>query len=166
MDLFVANNLGNRIYYDPTDTRGLHLANAHGNLNQLSLELWNKALALQPWDLVVDVGCNYGEMIVGAKMPEMAQLIAFEPSPRVLPYLLNRGLLYSQDAIMVNAPLLLKNSAPISDTHLHTNSVLSTKRRGVYTALMGNYEQLNEQPLAASSAFDFICFNDDPHLVS
>lgn len=317
MDSFVTNNLGNRIYYDPADIRGQHLAKVHGNLNQLSLELWNKVLALRPWDLVVDVGCNYGEMILGAKIPETAQVIAFEPNPRVLPYLkqtfagsgrpvelqekaiadslakdvtfivddvwsgtsslpsntdqlvfghdhkhseiqvevstldhelaaymqqsicikidveghelavlegakqllassphwailleilhmpieqladlarryplyllnkqssalvrvygdnianlqllLNRGLLYSQDALMVNAPLLLKNGVAISDTHLHTNSILSTQRRVVYTALMGNYEQLNEQPLAASSEFDFICFTDDPDLVS
>ena len=317
MDSFVTNHSGNRIYYDAADMRGQHLAKAHGNLNQLSLELWNKALALRSWDLVVDVGCNYGEMVVGAELPDPAQLIAFEPNTRVLPYLkqtlaaigrrvelrekaiadsaakavtfivddvwsgtsslpsntdqlvfghdhkhsdilvevstldhelaaymqqsicikidveghelavlegakqllsssphwtilleilhmpledladlarrhplyllnkqssalvrvygdnmanlqllLNRGLLYSQDAIIVNAPLLLKNGVAISDTHLHTNSVLSAKRRVVYTALLGNYEQLNEQALASSSEIDFICFTDNPLLLS
>ena len=36
----------------------------------------------------------------------------------------------------------------------------------MYTALFGGYEDLLEQPLAATSAVDFICFTDDPALVS
>lgn len=36
----------------------------------------------------------------------------------------------------------------------------------VYTALTGNYEKLNEQPVAAGSNIDFICFTDDASLES
>lgn len=36
----------------------------------------------------------------------------------------------------------------------------------VYTALIGGYERLNEQPMAAESALPFVCFTDDPSLVS
>ena len=39
-------------------------------------------------------------------------------------------------------------------------------RRVVYTALMGRYEQLNEQPIAAETNIEFICFTDDPELRS
>lgn len=39
-------------------------------------------------------------------------------------------------------------------------------RRAVYTALIGGYEALVEQPLAAGSDVDFICFTDDPDLTS
>jgi hypothetical protein len=39
-------------------------------------------------------------------------------------------------------------------------------RRIVYTALMGRYEQLNEQPIAAESDVEFVCFTDDPDLRS
>lgn len=39
-------------------------------------------------------------------------------------------------------------------------------RRAVVTALLGNYEHLVEQPVAAGSAVDFICFTDDPELSS
>lgn len=39
-------------------------------------------------------------------------------------------------------------------------------RRVVYTALMGRYEQLNEQPLAEQSDVEFICFTDDIELRS
>lgn len=36
----------------------------------------------------------------------------------------------------------------------------------VYTALLGGYEDLSAQPLAATSELEFICFTDDPDLVS
>lgn len=36
----------------------------------------------------------------------------------------------------------------------------------VYTALIGSYEELNEQPVASESDLDFICFTDDACLSS
>jgi hypothetical protein len=39
-------------------------------------------------------------------------------------------------------------------------------QRAVYTALLGRYEALAEQPVAAASAVPFICFTDDPDLSS
>ena len=36
----------------------------------------------------------------------------------------------------------------------------------VFTALLGGYEQLNEQPMAARSNIPFICLTDDPELRS
>jgi hypothetical protein len=36
----------------------------------------------------------------------------------------------------------------------------------VYTALIGDYEALNEQPAAKVSSIPFICFTDNPHLRS
>ncbi|MFG1344168.1 glycosyltransferase domain-containing protein [Xanthobacter autotrophicus DSM 431] len=45
-------------------------------------------------------------------------------------------------------------------------SAATARRACVYTCLMGGYEALNEQPVAASSAMDFICFTDDPDLAS
>ena len=38
--------------------------------------------------------------------------------------------------------------------------------RVVYTALIGRYEALNEQPRAVGSGIAFICFTDNPHLRS
>ena len=43
---------------------------------------------------------------------------------------------------------------------------MSTVRSCVYTALIGDYEKLNEQPVANSSRLPFICFTDDPELRS
>lgn len=39
-------------------------------------------------------------------------------------------------------------------------------RRAVYTALLGGYEELLEQPVAAQTDIPFICFTDDPALTS
>jgi hypothetical protein len=39
-------------------------------------------------------------------------------------------------------------------------------KRVVYTALLGGYEDLIEQTVAAGSGVDFICFTDDPKLTS
>lgn len=39
-------------------------------------------------------------------------------------------------------------------------------RRAVFTALLGGYEQLNEQHVASESSVDFFCFTDDHSLVS
>ena len=39
-------------------------------------------------------------------------------------------------------------------------------QRAVYTALLGRYEALAEQPVAATSGVPFICFTDDPDLRS
>jgi hypothetical protein len=39
-------------------------------------------------------------------------------------------------------------------------------KRAVYTALIGGYEDLIEQPTALASDVDFICFTDDPNATS
>ena len=43
---------------------------------------------------------------------------------------------------------------------------MTYEKRCVYTALVGQYEALNEQPAARESGLPFICFTDDPSLRS
>ncbi|PZE73434.1 glycosyltransferase domain-containing protein [Curtobacterium sp. MCBD17_019] len=43
---------------------------------------------------------------------------------------------------------------------------MSAARRAVYTALLGGYEALREQPTALRSGIPYICFTDDPELTS
>lgn len=83
----VVNARDKRIYVDPTDSRGDALIASQGDFNPRSLTLWQATVALRQWDVIVDVGANYGEMILGIEAPPTAQIIAFEPSPMVLPYL-------------------------------------------------------------------------------
>jgi FkbM family methyltransferase len=86
-DSHVRSSLGHRLYFDPQDERGRELLRSGGTLNPGSAALWEAALALHEWDVVVDVGANYGEMILGFGSPPGARLVCFEPNPRVLPFL-------------------------------------------------------------------------------
>ncbi|URQ74429.1 MAG: FkbM family methyltransferase [Candidatus Ochrobactrum gambitense] len=87
IDKGIISKSGKRIYFDPSDKRGEQLAGSNGTLAPHSLALWNIALKLYPWGHVIDVGCNYGEMLVSADLPAQAEIVAFEPNPRILPYL-------------------------------------------------------------------------------
>jgi hypothetical protein len=67
--------------------------------------------------------------------------------------------------------LARENEQRIAATRAPTTSDMaepeaSTPRRCVYTALTGRYETLTEQPVARQSQIPFICFTDDPDLVS
>lgn len=71
---------GHRIYVKPTDPRALGLIANKGRIIRGSLELWRVALGLHPWQTVIDIGVNYGEMLVGVEIPEGVELIGFEPN--------------------------------------------------------------------------------------
>ncbi|MBD9698164.1 FkbM family methyltransferase [Flavimobilis sp. GY10621] len=77
------NHLGRTLHVSLLDSRGLQLVEAAGDLNPLSLRLWNLLVGRRDWDLVVDVGANYGEMLLGAAFPPGARAVAFEPLPEV-----------------------------------------------------------------------------------
>lgn len=74
---------GRTILVDPADPRALDLVAAGGDLNPLSLRMWRRALGAAPWETVVDVGVNYGEMLVRPPLPAGARLIGFEPNPTI-----------------------------------------------------------------------------------
>jgi FkbM family methyltransferase len=78
---------GRAIHVDPADPRGQQLVAAGGDFNPLSKVLWHRALRLHDWQLVVDVGVNYGEMLVEAPVPSGAQVVGFEPNSALHPYL-------------------------------------------------------------------------------
>jgi FkbM family methyltransferase len=84
---YAVTEQGRRIYVDPEDPRGSRLIAAAGDLNPHSLLLWQRALSVHLWDLVIDVGVNYGEMLVGATLPSTATVIGFEPNLALHPHL-------------------------------------------------------------------------------
>ena len=75
------------IHIDPRDARGQGLIGCGGNLHPLALAAWHLLLSEAPWTHVVDVGANYGEMLVNGGLPPQAKIIALEPNPRVRRYL-------------------------------------------------------------------------------
>jgi FkbM family methyltransferase len=78
---------GRRIYVDPSDERGKALLLSAGDLNPLSLVIWRNLLAERAWTHVIDIGANYGEMLVGVELPQSITTIAVEPNPLLVPYL-------------------------------------------------------------------------------
>ena len=49
--------------------------------------MWRLLLAEREWTHVIDVGANYGEMLVGAELPRTATVMALEPNPFIVPHL-------------------------------------------------------------------------------
>lgn len=82
-DIYAWTSNGRRLHVDLADERAHALVAADGDLNPRSSILWQRALSAWPWELVVDVGVNYGEMLVGVDLPSGARLVGFEPNPVV-----------------------------------------------------------------------------------
>lgn len=79
----VLTQAGHWIHVDPDDPRGRALVKAGGSLNPPTLAAWQLLLAEGGWTHVIDVGANYGEMLVHGGLPPGAQVIAFEPSAAI-----------------------------------------------------------------------------------
>lgn len=77
---------GARLYVDAADARGAALV-ARGVLHRQALAMWHRVLDAEEWSHVIDVGANYGEMLLGGYLPVEANVVAVEPNRRVLPYL-------------------------------------------------------------------------------
>ena len=75
------------VYVDLADDRGRRMIEFNGSFNPDCVRIWQLLLASDDWTHVVDVGANYGEMLVNVSMPPRARVIAVEPNPHVLPYL-------------------------------------------------------------------------------
>lgn len=83
----VTTNKGGTIYFDPADSRGKMLKEHAGNFNPLSLVMWEMILKEAPWTQVIDIGCNYGEMLANAELPKGAEITAVEPNSLLRHYL-------------------------------------------------------------------------------
>ncbi|MEL4319035.1 FkbM family methyltransferase [Leifsonia sp. YIM 134122] len=84
---WITSRIGYPIAVDPSDARGQTLVKTDGAFNVDSHRLWETLVGLQTWDIVVDVGCNYGEMISSVDLSSVGRVVAFEPNSRILPFL-------------------------------------------------------------------------------
>jgi FkbM family methyltransferase len=78
---------GHRMYVDARDERGQALVRARAVLHPAAARLWGELIAGRHWDVVIDVGANYGEMLLSIDLPSDTTVLAVEPSQRVLPHL-------------------------------------------------------------------------------
>lgn len=65
------------------DPRGVALVRSGWDLNPPSKEIWRRLCRRRAWTAVLDVGANYGEMLVDLGLPAGARVWAFEPAPLV-----------------------------------------------------------------------------------
>jgi hypothetical protein len=63
-------------------------------------------------------------------------------------------------------PATLPSQKPTKKGYRYSPMSLQNERACVYTCLIGDYEQLTEQPCATGSKVPFICLTDKPHLAS
>lgn len=75
---------GRSLHVAPGDERGRQLLLHGGDLNPPTLAMWRQLLAAKPWTHILDVGANYGEMLLNVELPASARVLAFEPNPHVL----------------------------------------------------------------------------------
>lgn len=85
--VYAVTESGSHIYVNPADPRGKKLLETNGNFNPSALNIWQELLRSSDWTCVLDVGCNYGEMIANGGLPRGARIVAVEPNREILPYL-------------------------------------------------------------------------------
>lgn len=78
---------GKRVFIDPRDARARRMIESGGSFNPGTMCLWAAALRLATWDVVIDVGANYGELLVEPGVEKCPCVLAVEPNPAILPYL-------------------------------------------------------------------------------
>jgi FkbM family methyltransferase len=80
--------LGTPLYVLDDDPRGDQMIATGGNFNPTSRLIWQCLCRRSAWATIVDVGANYGEMILTFALPSEAHVWAFEPAPAVAECLL------------------------------------------------------------------------------
>lgn len=78
---------GRVLHLDRTDPRAQRLLELGGSFNPYSDALWQLAVRSYDWDLILDIGANYGEMLIHLDPPGNTRVICYEPNPQVLPFL-------------------------------------------------------------------------------
>lgn len=78
---------GLRYFVNPADARAQHLVSSAGEFNAVSVRIFQSLLARRSWDLVIDIGANYGEMVAAIPPGFAGEVVAYEPNVSLLPYL-------------------------------------------------------------------------------
>jgi FkbM family methyltransferase len=71
------------------DPRGRLLSERGKPLQMRSFRVWNNLCLQGPWDLVLDIGANYGEMIFFSDLSTDQDIICVEPNEEIVPYLVH-----------------------------------------------------------------------------
>jgi FkbM family methyltransferase len=80
---FAVSPGGRKIFVDSEDWRGMALIARSGDLDPAAQRAWRYLVASRPWTHIVDVGANYGEMLIDLDIAEGVRVMAVEPNPHV-----------------------------------------------------------------------------------
>jgi FkbM family methyltransferase len=83
----VRNELGRPLYLDSTDNQAQRLALRRGRLDRPAIAVWRRLVDRLAPTVVLDVGCNYGEVVLAAEYPAGCRIHCVEPNARVAGYL-------------------------------------------------------------------------------
>ncbi|WP_162941845.1 FkbM family methyltransferase [Desertimonas flava] len=81
---FVVNAAGSRIYVDSNDPRGQALFFSGGVVDVDVVRTWCKLVREIEPTVALDVGANYGEVMMSTVMPENCTMLLVEPNPMLL----------------------------------------------------------------------------------
>jgi FkbM family methyltransferase len=84
---WVTNAQGRRLYVDRHDHRAWRMAVRGGALDEDAVRVWGRLTELADPDLVLDIGANYGEVVLSADYPPGAEVHLVEPNPALVPLL-------------------------------------------------------------------------------
>jgi len=112
---------GHVIYIDRSDRRGLEIVRGAGRGHQPALiALWRRAVAVLEPGLVIDVGANYGELVLNARYPAGSRVLAIEANPRIVP-VLRRSLAAHPDAARLELHDVLAGATDDASEELHVD---------------------------------------------
>jgi FkbM family methyltransferase len=80
---YVVNDVGMRLYVEPADPRAEMLAAMGGRMSRDVIDLWSRLVREFNPALVIDVGANYGEVVLSTRYPADARVVAVEANPAV-----------------------------------------------------------------------------------
>jgi FkbM family methyltransferase len=155
---FVKCTNGNNIYIDPADNRGVALVQSGGTLTPKTIEMWQLLLSEQDWTHIIDVGANYGELLISAELPSTARVIAVEPNSHLHSYLFK-----TLREAGVNATII---SAAISDRSGEADLIVDRTWSGL-TSLQSNLIETKGHRLSSlrvqTKTLDMIVTGADEH---
>lgn len=112
---------GNTIVVDPGDPRGWEIVRGLGRGHQPALiDLWRRAVRALAPDVVVDVGANYGEMVLSGSYPRGTRALAVEANPRVAACL-RRGMAAHPDSSRIELHQVLASDVDGGTAILHVD---------------------------------------------
>jgi FkbM family methyltransferase len=131
---YIVNDVGRRLYVEPADPRAEMLAAMGGRMARDVIELWIRLVQELSPDLVIDVGANYGEVVLATHYPAHARIVVVEANPAVAAFL-SRSIAASGLAVEVVVAAASARSGEIDLYVSDGSSGLSSVDRRVGSAL-------------------------------